>query len=80
VYLDTVHTYEHTKTQLAAVRAHNPFAVMAVHDILSHPDVGRALAEFAAEYNALALPTPPQPDGRVNGLALLSPMVRAEIS
>jgi len=79
VYLDTIHTYEHTKAQIELVRAHHPFAVMAVHDVLSHPDVGRALTEFAAEYNVIGLPTPPQPDGRVNGLALLSPRVRAEI-
>jgi predicted O-methyltransferase YrrM len=73
VYLDTLHTYEHTKAQIAVVRAHHPSAVIAVHDILSHSGVAQALTEFGSDYDLLTLPTPPQPDGRVNGLALLSP-------
>jgi predicted O-methyltransferase YrrM len=78
VYLDTLHNYEHTKAQVAVVRAHHPSAVIAVHDILSHAGVSQALAEFASEYEVLSLPTPPQPDGRVNGLAILSPKHRPE--
>jgi predicted O-methyltransferase YrrM len=73
IYLDTLHTYEHTKAQVAVVRAHHPSAVIAVHDILSHSGVAQALTEFASNYDLLTLPTPPQPDGRVNGLAIFSP-------
>jgi predicted O-methyltransferase YrrM len=73
IYLDTLHTYEHTKSQIAIVRAHQPHAVLAVHDVLSFPDVARALAEFTSEYSVLSLPTPPQPGGRVNGVAILAP-------
>jgi predicted O-methyltransferase YrrM len=80
VYLDTVHTYEHTRAQIAAVRAHNPHALMAVHDVLSYPGVGDGVMEFASEYHVLTLPTPPQPNGWVNGLAILSPKIRGTIS
>ena len=73
VYLDTIHTHEHTKAQISAVRTHQPHATLAVHDVLSHPGVADAVMEFTSEYSVLTLPTPPQPDGRVNGLAILSP-------
>jgi predicted O-methyltransferase YrrM len=53
VYLDTLHNYEHTKAQVAVVRAHHPSAVIAVHDILSHAGVSQALAEFASAYEVL---------------------------
>jgi predicted O-methyltransferase YrrM len=76
VYLDTLHEYEHTKAQIAAVRARHPSAVITVHDILSFGGVAKALAEFASDYEILSLPTPPQPDGRINGLAILSPKNR----
>src|SRR5262245_60573284 len=39
IYLDTLHTYEHTKAQVAVIRAHHPAAVMAAHDVLSHAGV-----------------------------------------
>ena len=73
VYVDTLHTYEHTKAQIAIVCARYPRAVIAVHDVLSHPPVAKALLEFTSKYSMVTLPTWPQPDGRVNGLAILSP-------
>jgi len=73
IYLDTLHTYDHTKAQMALVRALHPRAVVAVHDVLSFPPVASALEEFTSEYSVLPLSTPPQPSGRVNGVAILSP-------
>lgn len=73
IYLDTIHTCEHTKAQVAAIRATNPRALLAVHDVYSHPAVADGLMDFSDDYNLLTFPTPPQPDGRVNGLAILAP-------
>jgi predicted O-methyltransferase YrrM len=77
IYLDTLHTFEHTRDELAVIQAHQPDALLALHDPISHPGVARAIAEQAAHYDAVTLPTPViETAWRMNGLAVMCPKHR----
>jgi predicted O-methyltransferase YrrM len=74
VYIDTTHRYEHTVAEIDMLSRHSPRAVLVLHDVLSCPEVRRAIDQFGERYDCLVLPTPPHPTlGWINGLALLQP-------